>query len=58
MTNADKIRQMTDDELCDFLKRVNCFSLWCKHSCIDTCSLEINCGYCRLQWLKEEVKET
>lgn len=49
MTNADKIRQMTDEELSDFLSRQRCHPVWCDDNC------QTVCRDCRLKWLKEEV---
>lgn len=49
MTNGEKIRQMSDEELAKFL-------------CDDKCELCVsiyypNCEACRLNWLKQEVEE-
>ena len=50
MTNADRIRQMTDEELAESLSG----SVACKHvtGCLDT-----SCYECTLEWLKQEVNE-
>lgn len=49
MTNGDRIRQMTDEELAESLSG----SVACKHvaSCLDT-----SCYECTLEWIKQEVK--
>lgn len=50
MTNADRIRQMTDEELCDFMAESICDS-------VDICMNDTPCRECRLAWLKQEVSE-
>ena len=51
MTNGDRIRQMTDDELADFLDGFLCYQVGvCRKE-------EIDCAECNLQWLKQEVSE-
>jgi len=45
MTNGDRIRQMTDEELMELIR--------CPHS-VDGCSVaKISCEECTLQWLRE-----
>ena len=63
MTNADKIRSMTDEDLCDnFLMR----GIFAVHSCgnckshTDLCHVESreayeHCRNAKLDWLKQEV---
>ena len=56
MTNADRIRNMTDSELAKFLVKVNstiqdCMVLDCK--CEDG---DKDCCDCFLEWLQAEVK--
>ena len=55
MTNADKIRSMTDDELAELLLHrierngdcpVSVFTKYCKAN---------ECNHCWLDWLKQEV---
>ena len=51
MTNGERIRQMTDEELLDLLDGVICFI-------IDYCRLpDIECRDCIMNWLKQEVKD-
>lgn len=51
MTNGDRIRKMTDEELCDFLDGFLCNE-------IDMCrSEDIDCRDCKMKWLKQEAKE-
>lgn len=53
MTNADRIRSMTDEELRDFWHRYmgGCPKPW------EECKFEDSCSECVLSWLKQEVKE-
>ena len=51
MTNADKIRAMTDEELCEWL----CGVIGCC-DCADRENCEDSKNY-RLVWLKQEVEE-
>ncbi len=58
MTNADKIRQMTDEELRDFLREIST----CK-ACSDYCwggeckaRNDEQCDRAWLDWLKQEVE--
>ena len=56
-TNADRIRNMSDEELAKFLVRVNssiqnCMIVDCKNEGIDR-----DCKDCFLEWLQAEVKE-
>lgn len=47
MTNADKIRAMTDEEL---VKHIVCEYQICERD-------ELDCNSCILDWLKQEVSE-
>ena len=56
-TNAERIRQMTDEELAKFMCLVKdklCFG--CSFSHVDECE-SISCEEARTQWLKQEVSE-
>ena len=53
MTNADRIRSMTDEELADMLSIFNCPAS--DHGCNDCLKHMGNCAYCWLDWLKQEV---
>lgn len=57
MSNADKIRSMTDEELANFLDSVfnNIFDGY-EFPCND-CSERINCDVCFEEWLKSEVEQ-
>ena len=56
VTNGDRIRAMTDEELCDFIldKRENgtCFNDRCYHN-----DPNKGCDYCTLEWLKQPATE-
>ena len=57
MTNADRIRNMTDEELAEFLVKVNsaiqnCMIVDCKYEGIDR-----DCKDCFLEWLQAEAKD-
>lgn len=53
MTNGDKIRQMSDEELLIFL----CGTNTCVHG-TGRCPRKIwSCDECREHWLREEVQE-
>ena len=56
MTNADKIRAMTDDELSKFLVQIELYS---PPYCIGflMCAKELPCAECCEVWLKQEVQE-
>ena len=51
MTNADKIRKMTDEELSSFLNNQLYWPVWCDGNC------QTECHDCCLKWLKEEATE-
>lgn len=55
-TNADRIRNMTDEELADFLEDVRRFGF--KNLCCndDLCDSDA-CDCCVHEWLQAEVKE-
>ena len=53
MTNADKIRQMTDEQLAEFFDKISdC------QTCIDNPSkCHMECIDSRLKWLKQEATD-
>lgn len=53
ITNADRIRAMTDEELADYFSELSCWP----HASKEVCRGMANCMDCWLGWLKEEVKE-
>lgn len=60
MTNLDRIRSMTEEELVDFLLYDRFYSL---DGCCDDCDITVGddgtefCKQCYMDWLKEEVKK-
>jgi hypothetical protein len=52
MTNGDRIRAMTDEELAAYLTGSMCLIMNRM-----TCCNGMTCEECRLEWMKEEVKE-
>ena len=58
MTNADRIRSMTDEELLDFIYQYEVIGNHCPP--ISVCAMYtegIMCNRCWLNWLREEVNE-
>lgn len=56
MTNADRIRAMTDEELAEFIaETIDCCN--CKHPRNGCSENDETCAACWLDWLKEEAKE-
>lgn len=49
LTNGDRIRQMTDEELAEHIN-----DYICDHA---ECRADIKCSECKMQWLKQEVSE-
>ena len=59
MTNADRIRSMTDVEIVDFIYQED--DPWCTPNngpCKYTDEYPFPCEDCLLSWLKEEAGET
>lgn len=54
-TNADRIRAMSDEELCKFLGECK-FCDICDEGC-DNCTYHGNCDKRLLEWLKQPVEE-
>lgn len=54
MTNGDKIRQMTDEELADWITDGHDLCDLCQ---FETCRPEFECEQGVLQWLKQEERE-
>ena len=54
MTNGDRIRAMSDEELAKFLRTImNCLSCPVQK----TCFLEVGCMTKIARWLKQEAKD-
>lgn len=57
LTNADRIRNMTDEELADFLATyVQCEGCWLADTCAS--DLSRNCYDSLLKWLRSTVEES
>lgn len=57
MTNADKIRNMSDEELVEvFMDAGHDFPSYCNPIAADN-GCNYDCGKCCLEWLKEEPNE-
>ena len=54
LTNGDRIRQMTDEELADWITDGHDLCDLCQFS---TCRAEFECEKGVLEWLKQEVRE-
>lgn len=54
-TNADRIRAMSDKELCEFLSQYK-FCDMCEEGC-DSCKYDGDCDKRLLDWLKQPVEE-
>lgn len=55
ITNADRIRSMTDEELAEWLAKHNERSAVCPNFGAHDC--QASCRKCWLDWLKQEVSE-
>ena len=59
ITNADKIRKMSDDELNQFMSLVEVWKIYYSTTSCDMCvedeNTVIDCDGCRLNWLKSEI---
>lgn len=56
MTNADKIRAMTDEELAHLLNTCVCPTKKCPKEFDDRCKMS-DCEKCWRDWLKQEVSD-
>jgi hypothetical protein len=54
MTNADRIRAMTDDQIAEMLSNSPCPVS--EHGCNNCYTFKSNCKQCWLYWLKQEVE--
>ncbi len=54
VSNADRIRNMTDEELAEvFVKKADCYGCEIKDFCYNSCNCE--CSKAWLEWLKQEA---
>ena len=54
MTNADRIRSMTDEELAETF---TCIDMFCCPIKSASCPEELSCKNCFMRWLKQEATE-
>ena len=56
LTNADRIRAMTDEQLAYFLLAVKIDYAGCAFPDHESCPVKGSCYDCWLEWMKEEAK--
>ena len=56
ITNADKIRAMSDEELADFIDRCEMGDIDYANTFCDLCNGQYECDQCRLDWLKQKAE--
>lgn len=56
ITNADKIRAMSDEELADFIDRCEMGDIDYAKTFCDLCNGQYECDQCRLDWLKQKAE--
>ena len=56
MTRAELFRQMSDEEMAEYIDLHTSEAMWCK-SPPEDCPPHEECVRCILDWLKEEVSE-
>ena len=56
MTNGDKIRQMSDEELAEFINSTDPHGYMCRYCVTENCKNQTCCAGV-LAWLKQEAKE-
>ena len=54
LTNADRIRAMSDEELADWLQRLDCMECPAALNCLN---MHKTCNRLLLEWLKQPVEE-
>ena len=57
MTNADRIRSMTDEELAEFLRPVKCVDCHLLDCGVEEMNFKKTCEERILDWLREEVSD-
>jgi hypothetical protein len=57
LTNADRIRAMSDEELADFLDRWAMGDIDYAKTFCDLCNGQFECDQCRLDWLQKPSKD-
>ena len=56
ITNAQKIRAMSDEELAEFIYRCEMSEIDYAKTFCDLCNGQYECGQCRLDWLKQPAE--
>ena len=56
ITNAQKIRAMSDEELAEFIYRCEMSEIDYAKTFCDLCNGQYKCGQCRLDWLKQPAE--
>ena len=56
MTNADRIRSMSDEELAEFIDRCEMNDIDYAKTFCDLCNGQYECDQCRLDWLKQPAE--
>lgn len=56
ITNADRIRSMTDEELADFIDRCEMNDIDYAKTFCDLCNGQYECDQCRLEWLQQPAE--
>lgn len=56
MTNAQKIRAMSDKELADFIDRCEMGDIDYAKTFCDLCNGQYECDQCRLDWLQQPAE--
>ena len=56
ITNADRIRAMSDEELADFIDKCEMNDIDYAKTFCDLCNGQYECDQCRLDWLKQPAE--
>lgn len=56
ITNADCIREMSDEELAEFIDRCEMGDIDYAKTFCDLCNGQYECDQCRLDWLKQPAE--
>ena len=56
ITNADRIRAMSDEELAEFIDRCEMNDIDYAKTFCDLCNGQYECGQCRLDWLRQPAE--
>lgn len=56
ITNADRIRAMSDEELADFIDRCEMNDIDYAKAFCDLCNGQYECDQCRIDWLQQPAE--